>query len=73
MLKSVLSTPDTLTHATINPSKTRIEDVSQILNPKSSIYAILEVPSYVCNVRPPLRATLARKLEDMVKFMDTHV
>ncbi|KAI6103737.1 P-loop containing nucleoside triphosphate hydrolase protein [Pisolithus croceorrhizus] len=71
-LKSALSTPpEALTYAVIDPSESWMEDVAQILHPESSIQALFEVPSYVSKVRPPFRAALPSKLEDMVKFIDT--
>ncbi|KAI6046723.1 P-loop containing nucleoside triphosphate hydrolase protein [Pisolithus marmoratus] len=71
-LKSALSTPpEALPYAIIDPSESWMEDVAQILHPKSSIQALFEVPSYVSKVQSPFRAALPSKLEDMVKFIDT--
>lgn len=71
-LKSALSSPpEALTYAIIDPTESWMEDIAQILHPQSSIQALFEVPSYVSKVRPPFRAALPSKLEDMVKFIDS--
>ncbi|KIM61118.1 hypothetical protein SCLCIDRAFT_122883 [Scleroderma citrinum Foug A] len=72
ILKSALSTPpENLTHATIDPSESWMEDISQLLPPRSSVQALFEVPSYISKVRPPFRAAFPSKLEEMARFIDT--
>jgi len=72
LLKSALSTPpESLTQATIDPSESWMEDISQLLPPRSSVQALFEVPSYVSKVRLPFRAAFPSKLEEMARFIDT--
>ena len=71
-LKLALSTPpENINHATIDPSESWMEDISQLLPSRSSIRALFEVPAYVSKVRPPFRAAFPSKLEEMAKFIDT--
>ncbi|KAG6327402.1 hypothetical protein ID866_11687 [Astraeus odoratus] len=70
-LKSTLTMPpESLTHAVIDPTESWMEDVAQLLPSHASIRALFEVPSYVSKVRPPFRAALPSKLDEMVKFID---
>lgn len=49
-----------------------MEDVSQLLPLKASTQVLLEVPSYVSNIRPPFRAAAQIRLDQLSQFLDTH-
>ncbi|KAG9318066.1 P-loop containing nucleoside triphosphate hydrolase protein [Chiua virens] len=63
-LRRALATPaPPLTCAILDPPGHWMEDVSQ---------ALLEVPSYISGIRPPFRAAVQVRLDQLSKFIDTH-
>lgn len=71
-LRAALAAPPaTLSHAIVDPSESWMEDVAQLLPLHASIQALFEVPAYVSRVRPPFRAALPSRLEEMARFLDT--
>ncbi|KIJ63352.1 hypothetical protein HYDPIDRAFT_92727 [Hydnomerulius pinastri MD-312] len=72
ILRSALTSPaDGLICAALDPPAQWMEEVSQILPPMTSAQSLLEVPSYVSKVRPPFRASIPSKLDQLAKFLDT--
>jgi len=68
-----LATPaPPLSCAVLDPPGHWMEDVSQILPPKASTQALLEVPSYVSSICPPFRAAAQTRLDQLGQFIDTH-
>lgn len=72
-LRCALATPaPPLSFAVLDPPGHWMEDVSQVLPLRASTQALLEVPSYVSNIRPPFRAAAQIRLDQLSQFIDTH-
>lgn len=68
-----LATPaPALRCAVFDPPGHWMEDVSQVLPLKASTQALLEVPSYVSDIRPPFRAAAQTRLDQLSQFLDMH-
>ena len=72
-LRQALATPaPPLTYAVLDPPGHWMEDISQVLPPRASTQALLEVPSYLSVIRPPFRAASQIRLDQLSHFIDTH-
>ena len=72
-LYRALATPaPPLSCAVLDPPGHWMEDVSQVLPLKASTQALFEVPSYVSGIRPPFRAAVQIRLDQLSQFIDTH-
>ena len=72
LCRALATTAPPLSCAVLDPPGHWMEDVSQVLPLQASTQALLEVPSHVSGIRPPFRAALQIRLDQLSQFIDTH-